>query len=98
MNTIEDADAFLTELLDVNMKTEMLGIESEVQNEIASLQQMEDVNMVLSAPDVYHAAAVLIQQKFFIGRGDRTAFFKVILSSDPKMFPDIARKIKLVTA
>jgi len=53
--------------------------------------------MILEAPDVFVAAAVLIQQDFYNGKGDRTALFDVVLNSDPKTIPDLGRKLKLVT-
>lgn len=58
---------------------------------------MEDVKLVLEAPDSFIAAAVLMQNQFYMGKGDRTALFAVILSSDPTKIPELARKLKLVT-
>lgn len=58
---------------------------------------MQDVKLVLEAPDVYLAAAVLIQQSFYNGKGDRSAFIDVLLNSDPKVIPDLGRKLKLIT-
>jgi len=58
---------------------------------------MQGVKMILEAPDVFVAAAVLIQQDFYNGKGDRTALFDVVLNSDPKTIPDLGRKLKLVT-
>ena len=58
---------------------------------------MQDVKMVLEAPDVHTAAAVLIQQTFFNGKGDRSALIEVVLNSDPKTIPDVAAKLKLLT-
>lgn len=53
--------------------------------------------MVLAAPDHYYAAAVLADVNFYLGKGDRTLFFDVITSSDPATFPDLGRKLVLVT-
>lgn len=58
---------------------------------------MQDIKIVFESPDVYIAAAALIEQKFFIGKGDRNAFFEAILSSDPTQIPDLFRKLILVT-
>lgn len=58
---------------------------------------MEDIKVVFESPDVYIAASALISQSFFIGKGDRNAFFEVILASDPKTIPDLFRKLMLVT-
>lgn len=59
---------------------------------------MQDVKAVLEAPDVFTAAAVLVQQKFYNGKGDRSALIEVVLNTDPKTLPDIGRKLKLLTA
>lgn len=53
--------------------------------------------MVLEAPDYYVAASVLIQKKFFNGKGDRTSFIEVVCNTDPATIPDLARKLKLLT-
>lgn len=58
---------------------------------------MEDVKIVFESPDVFIAASALITQSFYIGKGDRNAFFEVILASDPKTIPDLFRKLMLVT-
>ncbi len=58
---------------------------------------MQDVKLVLEAPEVYEGAAVLIQQKFYNGKGDRTTFIEVVLASDPAKIPDLFRKLKLIT-
>jgi len=61
------------------------------------LQSMQDVKLVLEAPDVYIGAAVLISQSLYNGKGDRTAFVEVVLNTDPSTIPDLARKLKLIT-
>ena len=43
-----------------NLQTELLSVESEIQNEMNALAQMEDVATVLDAPDVFIAASALI--------------------------------------
>ena len=58
---------------------------------------MQDIKLVLEAPDVYVAAAVLIQNKFYNGKGDRTQFFKVVLESNPSTIPDLMNKLQLTT-
>ena len=45
---------------------------------------MHDVKVLLEAPDVFVAAAAMNSMKFYVGRGDRTAFLKIVLSSDPR--------------
>lgn len=58
---------------------------------------MHDVKVLMEAPDVFVAAAALSTQKFCQGKGDRTAFFNMILESNPKSIPDLGRKLILVT-
>lgn len=58
---------------------------------------MEDIKIVFESPDVFIAAAALISQSFYIGKGDRNAFFEVVLSSDPTKIPDLFRKLILST-
>ena len=58
---------------------------------------MNDVKILMEAPDVFIAAAALSSKKFCQGRGDRSAFFNMILESDPNKIPDLGRKLILVT-
>lgn len=95
--THDEGRKFLVQLLSHNLKQELMGVESAAKAQVASLQQMQDVKLILEAPDVYHAAAVLIQQNFYNGKGDRTALIEVVLNTDPKTIPDLARKLKLIT-
>lgn len=79
----KDADEFLASVLTQHLKNEVQAVESEVIKEYESLQRMQDIKIVFESPDVYIASAALIEQRFFIGKGDRNAFFEAILSSDP---------------
>ena len=74
-----------------------MGAESQVNSQIAKLAQMHDVKMLLEAPDVFIAAAALGSKKFYQGKGDRTAFFEMVLEMDPSKIPDLGRKLCLVT-
>ena len=58
---------------------------------------MHDVKILLEAPDVYIAAAALNSLKFYIGKGDRSAFFDIVLNTDPATIPDLYRKLQLIT-
>ena len=55
------------------------------------------MQILLTAPDVYFAAAAFSTKDFYYGRGDRTAFFKMILETNPKHIPDLGKKLALVT-
>ena len=48
---------------------------------------------MLEAPDVFYAAAALGSRKFLIGAGDRSAFLKMVLETDPQEIPDLYRKL-----
>lgn len=58
---------------------------------------MEDVKLVLDAPDANYGAAVLTTQPFYIGKGDRNTFLEVVLNSDPKKIKDLGKKLALLT-
>lgn len=74
-----------------------MAIDTEIIREQESLQRMQDIKIVFESPDVFIAAAALISQSFYIGKGDRNAFFEVIIASDPNKIPDLFRKLMLVT-
>lgn len=57
---------------------------------------MDDVKLVLEAPDAAFAAAILTTRPFYMGKGDRTAFLEVVLNSDPKTIPDLKGKLRLL--
>ena len=93
----ETARTFLKNLLKKHLETELMAAESSVNAQLAELAQMHDVKALLEAPDVYVAAAALSTLKFYIGKGDRSAFFGIVLQTDPATIPDLGRKLKLVT-
>lgn len=43
------------------------------------------------------AAAVMIQESFFNGKGDRAAFIEAIMQTDPSKISDLAQKLTLIT-
>ena len=88
---------YLTALLKQNLELELKAAESVINEQIEKLKQMHDVKVLLEAPDVFIAAAALSSLKFYIGKGDRSAFFKIILETDPAKIPDLYRKLQLVT-
>jgi len=97
IRTRADADNFLGGLLKKHLQNEMSSIEGEVQAQFQSLASEEDVKLFLEAPDIYYAAAVLTQQPFYIGKGDRNTFFKVVLNSNPKKIKDLGKKLRMLT-
>ena len=91
------ARAYIKETFKKNLEYELLAAESQINEQIAKLSQMHDVKVLMEAPDVFIAAAALSTKKFCQGKGDRTAFFNMILESDPASIPDVGRKLILVT-
>jgi len=80
-------------LLKKNLELELKAAESAINEQIDKLTQMHDVKVLLEAPDVFIAAAALSSKKFYIGKGDRSAFFEIILNTDPATIPDLYRKL-----
>lgn len=97
LRTVDDATQFLSNILSTNLRNEIMAIDTEIIREQESLQRMQDIKIVFESPDVFIAAAALISQSFYIGKGDRNAFFEVIIASDPNKIPDLFRKLMLVT-
>lgn len=97
LKTAGEARDFINSLVETNLRNDLQGIETACKSQMAGLQQMQDVKLILEAPSVYLGAAVLIKQDFYNGKGDRSAFINVVLNSDPATIPDLARKLKLLT-
>lgn len=97
LTSSEDAIAFINSLIEHNLRAELLSIESSLKGKLSTVQQMKDIKLVLDAPDQYLAAAALIQNNFFNGKGDRTQLFRAILESDPRNIRDLGAKLLLTT-
>ena len=97
MCSVEVANNYLKGILKQNLQTELLSCESKIKDSYSKLVEAHEMKVLLEAPDVYTAAALLISKKFLIGKGDRSAFYDTILSHDPTKIPDLARKLKLLT-
>ena len=80
----QDATLFLSKKLATCLEYELNAVEGEIAAEIAALAQMHDVKVLLEAPDVFVAAAAMSSMQFYQGRGDRSAFLKIVLNSDPR--------------
>jgi len=96
--TIEDARAYIGNLIKTNLGNELRSAESSVLSAIASMQTMADLRKLVEAPDVFIAAVALSDKTFYEGKGDRTSFFKCIMDLNPSRIPDLGRKLKLVTS
>jgi len=69
---------------------------AQVTEYFAKLNQSQDIKVLIEAPDVYIAAAALGSKAFYQGKGDRSAFFQMILENNPASIPDLGRKLALV--
>lgn len=79
IKTKKEAVVFLANLLSKHLKHELQSAISEVEEKFQELEQVKDIGLLMHAPDVYIAAAILGNKEFYHGRGDRTAFLKQIL-------------------
>ena len=78
IETLEQAQAFIANLITINLGNELRGAESTVLNALASMATLADLKKLVEAPDVFVAAVALSEKSFYEGRGDRTSFFKCI--------------------
>jgi hypothetical protein len=69
----------LTQILSVNLKNELAGRESSIRNEFLGTQAQAGADTFLQAPDIYYAAAVLLNENLKIGDGDRTTILHTIM-------------------
>lgn len=97
INTRAQADKFLENVLSVELENELRSVEKEVMDQFKSLETMQDVKMVLDAPDSFLGAAVMTTASLYMGKGDRTTFFNVVCNSDPTKILDLGRKLRLMT-
>ena len=76
---LAQAREFIDEVVRFNLTNELRAAESSVVAAFSNLQKNADFKMIVEAPDVYIAAVALSNTEFYNGRGDRTAFFDIIL-------------------
>lgn len=75
------------------MKNELAGRESAVRAELLSAKSQMSADTFLLAPDIYFAAAVLLNDSLKIGNGDRTTIINTIKKQAHKC---LAIKDKLI--
>ena len=56
----------------------------------------ETAELILKAPDVYYAAAILVKNPMIYGAGDFLRVMKILEVKKSKEFKDIARKLVLI--
>lgn len=62
---------------------------------MTALQSSESATLFLASPDIYYAAAVLVQGDFLIGRGDKTAILDEILRNGAA-YPALKDKLTIL--
>ena len=80
-------------LLRSNLQVELVAAFSEAKKETRELRLTQQARLILDAPDVESAAAAMSTKNFCIGAGDRSAFLKMVLETDPHDIPDLYRKL-----
>ena len=77
--TQDDATAYLMHLLLSNLQIEFAGREGVIRQEIQAMIAAKGATLFLAAPDIYYAAAVMVVQGFYLGKGDRTQIIMMIV-------------------
>ena len=83
IDSIENANAYICELVRTNLTNELRYAENTIVKAFEVGLKNTDLSKLIESPDVYYAAVALSKREFFIGRGDRNAFFEIILQLDP---------------
>jgi hypothetical protein len=66
-------------LIRSQLKNELNSAKSEVLSMFASLSSSANIHKLVEAPDVFISVVAMSKQKFYLGRGDKTTFFKTVL-------------------
>lgn len=93
----EDATSYLTKVLTTNLRNEFSGRESQIRANFQGELSSEQAKNFLNTPDIYYAAAVMVQGGFYIGRGDVTQILRKIMK-EGQNFPVVKDKIRLLLA
>eukprot|EP00347_Sterkiella_histriomuscorum_P012111 403369855 len=91
----EDATAYLTKILTSNLRNEFSGRESAVRASLQGALSSEQAILFLETPNIYYAAAVMVQSGFYLGRGDRSQIFQKIIKQG-NQYAVIKEKIKIL--
>jgi hypothetical protein len=83
IDSSETASKYLHDLAKYHLTNAIRAARSEVMNQMNSMQQSQDLKLLVTAPDVFITAVALSDKDFFEGRGDRTTFFNIILGLNP---------------
>lgn len=97
IETVEQAQNFLSSLLRTHLTNKLRAAESSVLSALTSMQASADIEKLVKSPDVYIAACALGDQAFYQGQGNRSTFFDIILKLNPMQIPDLGNKLALIT-
>ena len=63
-------------MLQANLRNEFSGRESQIRSALLGDLSSEQAKLFCEVPDVYYGAAVLVQNGFYVGRGDITEIIR----------------------
>lgn len=93
---MDQALKFLKETLAGKLKQNLLSLESALIKDIDSKKADVLVERILQAPDMFYAAALMIQNKLFCGKGDLKKFVDILGKRRSSEYKDIANKLVLL--
>ena len=70
--------AYLSKLLTMHLKNELAGRETQLRVQMSASASTQSAGTFLDAPDIYFAAAIMVQDGFYLGKGDRTILVHMI--------------------
>ena len=77
----DDAAQYFNKLLSTNLQFEFAGRETAIRSELQSAQSYMSANLFIEAPDIYYAAAVMVQLKLYIGKGDIRNILRMLVKT-----------------
>jgi hypothetical protein len=81
MITEQQASEYIAKILETNLKNEFATRETQLRGQFQQAASSKSATLFLETPDVYLAAAVMIQEGFSIGRGDTAPIYRGIIKS-----------------
>lgn len=91
----EEAQHYLAQMLQQNLRMEMAGKESAIREDYIKQNAANSGSLFLDAPDIYYSAAVLIQEGLKIGDGGRTSLIYMMMKQAKKC-KDIVGKLQII--
>ncbi len=89
------ASDYLSKILTQNLKIEFAGRESAIRSQFQLAASSKSAELFLETPDIYLAAAVMVQEGFYIGKGDSKAIVRGIVKNG-QQYKAVKDKLKLI--